>query len=57
MRRVSKPNPKAHALCQPLFTFHRKTWDALGAMEWTSNLPDVMKQLIEIRNTARNAHK
>jgi len=57
MRRVSKPNPKAHALCQPLFTFHRKTWDAFGAVEWTSNLPDAMKQLIEIRDTARNAHK
>jgi len=53
--RVFQPNPKAHAVYQQLYPLYRKLHDAFGTAEWTGNLSDVMKQLIEIRNTARNA--
>ncbi len=51
--RVFTPNPKAHAVYRELYSLYRKLHDAFGTKEWTGNLGDVMKQLIEIRNRAR----
>jgi L-ribulokinase len=53
--RIFKPNPKAHAVYQQLYPLYRKLHDALGTTEWTGNLADVMKKLIELRTAARNA--
>ncbi|HEY9173674.1 MAG TPA: ribulokinase [Verrucomicrobiae bacterium] len=53
--RIFKPNPKAHAVYQHLYPLYRKLHDALGTTEWTGNLSDVMKKLIELRTAARNA--
>ncbi len=51
--RVFKPNPKAHAAYQQLYPLYRKLHDAFGTTEWTGNLADVMKKLIEIRSEVR----
>jgi len=49
-----KPNPKAHDTYRQLYPLYRKLHDALGTKEWNGNLFNVMKELIEIRNRARN---
>lgn len=51
--RVFKPNPKAHEVYRRLYPLYRKLHDAFGTKEWSGNLFDVMKELIEIRNRAR----
>jgi L-ribulokinase len=51
--RVFQPNPQAHAVYRELYTLYRKLHDAFGTREWTGNLYDVMKTLIEIRGRVR----
>jgi L-ribulokinase len=51
--KVYRPNPKAHAVYRELYALYRKLHDAFGTREWTGNLGDVMKQLLDIRNRAR----
>jgi L-ribulokinase len=51
--RVFKPNPKAHAVYRELYPLYRKLHDALGTKEWSGNLHDVMKQMLQIRAQAR----
>jgi L-ribulokinase len=51
--RVFKPNPKAHEVYRELYVLYRKLHDAFGIRDWTGQLYDVMKQLIEIRNRER----
>ncbi len=51
--RVFKPNPKAHETYKELYTLYRKLHDAFGTIEWTGNLHDVMKQLLDIRGRVR----
>jgi L-ribulokinase len=51
--RVFKPNPKAHEVYRELYPLYRKLHDAFGTCDWSGNLHDVMKQLIEIRNRER----
>jgi L-ribulokinase len=51
--RVFKPDPKAHAVYCGLYSLYKKCHDAFGTKEWSGNLHDVMKQLLEIRNRAR----
>jgi L-ribulokinase len=51
--RVFKPNPKAHAVYRELYVLYRQLHDAFGTRDWTGNLYDVMKNLIEIRNRER----
>jgi L-ribulokinase len=51
--RIFTPNPKAHVAYQQLYLLYRKLHDAFGTTEWTGNLADVMKKLIEIRTEAR----
>ncbi|MCW5555744.1 MAG: ribulokinase [Verrucomicrobiae bacterium] len=48
-----KPNPKAHDIYRRLYPLYRKLHDAFGTKEWNGNLFDVMKELIQIRNTVR----
>jgi L-ribulokinase len=52
--RVFQPNPAAHAVYKGLYLLYRKLHDAFGMQQATGNLYDVMKQLIAIRNQARN---
>jgi L-ribulokinase len=52
--KVYKPNPKAHAVYKELYVLYKRLHDAFGAKEWSGNLYDVMKTLIEIRNTTRS---
>jgi len=51
--RVFQPNPEAHAVYRQLYGLYRKLHDAFGTADWTGNLYDVMKTLIEIRNRVR----
>ena len=52
--RAFRPNPKAHAVYKALYPLYRKVHDAFGTKEWTGNLYEVMKLLIEIRDRNRN---
>ncbi|MGO8836256.1 MAG: ribulokinase [Limisphaerales bacterium] len=51
--RVFKSDAKAHAVYRELYPLYRKLHDAFGTREWTGNLQDVMKRLIDIRNRVR----
>ncbi|HVM62024.1 MAG TPA: ribulokinase [Verrucomicrobiae bacterium] len=52
-KRAFTPNPQAHAVYQQLYPLYRTLHDAFGTREWTGNLHDVMKTLLEIRAQAR----
>jgi L-ribulokinase len=51
--RVFQPNAEAHAVYTELYSLYRKLHDAFGTQQAEGSLYDVMKRLIEIRNTAR----
>ncbi len=51
---VFKPNAKNHAVYRDLYSIYRKLHDAFGTEAWTGNLFEVMKRLMEIRNTVRH---
>jgi L-ribulokinase len=48
-----KPNPANHAVYKELYLLYRKLHDAFGTQHGDSNLYDVMKQLLQIRNRMR----
>jgi L-ribulokinase len=50
---VYKPNPKAHAVYKKLYALYKQLHDAFGTKQWNGNLHNVMKELIAIRDTAR----
>ena len=52
--RVFKPNSQAHEVYSQLYSLYRQLHDAFGTREASGNLFGVMKQLIQIRNQARN---
>jgi L-ribulokinase len=51
--KIYRPNAKAHAVYRELYAIYKKLHDAFGTREWSGNLHDVMKQLIDIRSRAR----
>lgn len=51
---VYTPNPEAHTVYQRLYAIYRKLHDAFGTPDWNGNLFDVMKNLLELRETARS---
>jgi L-ribulokinase len=51
--KVYQPNPKAHEIYRELYPLYRTLHDAFGTRDWSGNLFDVMKQLIEIRGRVR----
>ncbi len=51
--KIYQPNPKAHAIYRELYPLYRTLHDAFGTQEWSGNLFDVMKKLIEIRGRVR----
>ena len=51
--RVFKPSPKAHAVYRKLYSLYRELHDAFGTTQGSPKLHRVMKDLIEIRNQAR----
>jgi L-ribulokinase len=51
--RIFTPNPEAVAVYEKLFGLYRKMHDALGVPNTNSNLTDVMKQLLSIRDEVR----
>ena len=51
--KVFKPNAKAHETYKELYVLYRQLHDAFGTKEWSGNLYDVMKELIEIRSCLR----
>lgn len=51
--KVFRPDPKAHAVYRQLYPLYRKLHDAFGTRAYKASLYDVMKQLLEIRNRAR----
>jgi L-ribulokinase len=52
-KRVFRPNARARAVYQELYGLYRKLHDAFGTRQWSGNLYDVMKRLLEIRSRAR----
>jgi L-ribulokinase len=51
--KIYQPNPAAHKIYRELYVIYKKLHDAFGTREWSGNLYDVMKQLIDIRTRAR----
>jgi L-ribulokinase len=51
--RVFKPNARAHAVYERLYSLYRQLHDAFGTSTWSGGLHNVMKDLLEIRNAAR----
>ena len=51
--KIYRPNPKAHEIYRELYTIYKTLHDAFGTREWSGNLHDVMKRLIDIRSCAR----
>ncbi len=51
--RLFKPNNEAHAIYEDLYLLYRQLHDAFGTEQWTGNLYDVMKRLIQIRDRVR----
>ncbi|HUA67591.1 MAG TPA: FGGY-family carbohydrate kinase, partial [Candidatus Saccharimonadales bacterium] len=51
--KIYEPNSKAHEVYRELYVLYKKLHDAFGTREWSGNLHDVMKKLIEIRNRVR----
>jgi L-ribulokinase len=52
--RIFKPAPKAQEIYQELYRLYRKLHDAFGTPQANGDLYGVMKELIDIRNRARN---
>jgi len=51
--KIYKPNPKAHTVYKKLYALYKELHDAFGTKDWSGNLFDVMKKLIEIRSRVR----
>ena len=51
--KVFKPNPAAHKVYQQLYVLYRQLHDAFGTEGWSGSCYNVMKQLLEIRASAR----
>jgi L-ribulokinase len=51
--KIFKPDPKAHEVYRALYGLYKSLHDAFGTKEPGSNLYDVMKRLIDIRNRVR----
>jgi L-ribulokinase len=51
--KVFQPRPEAHAVYREFYALYRKLHDAFGTREWSGNLYDVMKSLLEIRGRVR----
>jgi L-ribulokinase len=47
-----RPNRQAHAVYRKLYPLYKDLHDAFGTKEWQGNLHHVMKQLIDLRNSA-----
>jgi len=51
--RVFEPDPAAHAVYRELYALYKKLHDAFGTKDWSGNLHDVMKQLLDLRRRVR----
>jgi L-ribulokinase len=51
---VFKPDAAAHAVYRELYSLYAVLHDAFGSAQWQGSLHPVMKQLIDLRNRARN---
>jgi L-ribulokinase len=51
--KIYKPDRRAHEIYSELYAIYKTLHDAFGTREWTGNLYDVMKQLIDIRSRVR----
>jgi L-ribulokinase len=51
---VYQPNPDAVAVYKKLYKLYKQLHDAFGTTSWKGNCHNVMKDLLDIRNEARN---
>ena len=51
--KIYQPNPGSHLVYRELYVLYKSLHDAFGTREWSGNLYDVMKKLIEIRSRVR----
>ncbi|MCG3150135.1 MAG: Ribulokinase [Verrucomicrobiae bacterium] len=52
--KVFKPNAQAHAVYRDLYALYHQLHDGFAVSSWNGNMINVMKRLIEIRQTARS---
>jgi L-ribulokinase len=53
IKKTFRPDPGHHRVYQELYKYYKKLHDAFGTKEWSGSLYDVMKDLIEFRETQR----
>ena len=53
VKKITNPNPKHHEIYQKMYALYKKLHDAFGTKEWTGSLYNVMKDLIDLRETQR----
>lgn len=51
--REFEPRPEANQIYKQLFKLYRQLYDAFGTTAWKGNMGNVMKELIEIRESVR----
>jgi L-ribulokinase len=49
-KRTYKPDPRNHAIHADLYQLYQQLYDAFGTKEWSGSLPNVMKDLLSIRD-------
>jgi L-ribulokinase len=53
VKKITNPDPRHHKIYQKMYTLYKKLHDAFGTKEWTGNLYNVMKDLIDLREKQR----
>lgn len=51
--KIYQPNPKEHEVYRELYALYKTLHDAFGTRDWSGNLHNIMKKLIEIRSRVR----
>ncbi len=53
IKRTYEPDSKSHEIYQKIYTLYSKAHDAFGTRDWSGNMHNIMKDLLEIRDQQR----
>ena len=53
IKRTYEPDSKNHEIYQKIYTLYSKAHDAFGTRDWSGNMHNIMKNLLEIRDQQR----
>jgi L-ribulokinase len=53
IKRTYEPDSKNHEIYQKIYTLYSKAHDAFGTRDWSGNMHNIMKDLLEIRDQQR----